>query len=47
VVGFDRMGQSLADAVTSTLTEHGVAFDLAHGSGAQTTQTSRSTPAGA
>src|SRR5262245_28105611 len=33
VVGFDRMGEGLADAVTSTLTAHGVAFDLANGSG--------------
>jgi RpiB/LacA/LacB family sugar-phosphate isomerase len=33
VVGFDRMGQGLADAVTSALTAHGVAFHLVEGSG--------------
>jgi len=33
VVGFDPMGRLLSDAVTSTLTAHGVAFELADGSG--------------
>lgn len=33
VVGFDRSGLHLADAVAGTLTEHGFVFDLAVGSG--------------
>lgn len=34
VVGFDRMGHALADAITSTLAAYGLGFEVADGSGA-------------